>query len=186
MVFSAGSHVVEGVNFMEFWDWSNSLNNGKSNVFSKEVHFLLLGSSDDVSNVLVDLINMSKGVGENFLSKLCWVLEDGRPGLDSVNIWAHSGAVLEVGVDGGNHSSHDGNTGNDVSDVLLLEVSEGLIEGSRDDVSILEAGLDLGEIVVLDETIKKASNKFSDLVFAKTLNFSLISSNFFNFWDWSN
>jgi hypothetical protein len=136
------------------------------------VHFFGLSISDDVSNVFVDSRDVVDGVCESFLEKSNWILEDSSPGLDSLDIWLSSLAVLEVSVNAGDDLTNFGDPLDYVGDILLFEISNGNSKFSFDALGISKAWLDLVEIVVLDESIKKTSDKLDNLVSTQLSNCS--------------
>ena len=167
---SAGSLIRVGSELLNFWDWSELGDKDISDLLSHVVE--LVGSSigDDVSDISVDLVDVRNSVAEDFLEEGNWILEDGSPGLDSLDIWFHSSAVLEVIINGSDDLSNLGDTRDDVHNVFLLEILDGLNEINIDDLSILKAWLDLIEVVVLDESIEETSDELGDLVVGETNN----------------
>ena len=170
MVGSAGSHVVVGLEFRGFWDWTKLEDEDISDLLSHVVELGGTGIGDDVSDIGVDLGDVHDGVTESFFEKSDWVLEDGGPDFDSFDVWFHSLAILEIDVNGGDNFSHDGNTLDDVHDVLLFEIFDGFIELNFDSFSIGEAWLDLIEVVVLNESIEESSDELDNLIVVETGN----------------
>jgi hypothetical protein len=66
---------------------------------------------------------VSDGVFDQGLNKFLGILEDGSSFLDSSNVWLNALAVLEVLREFLNNSNHDLDTGNDVTNISLLKVS---------------------------------------------------------------
>jgi len=125
---SAGTLVVVALDLRKLWDWSKLGDEDISDLLSHVVELGGSGISDDVSDIGVDLGDVHNGVGESFFEKSDWVLEDGRPDFDSFDVWLHTRAVLEVDIDGRDYLSDNGDTLNDIHDVLLFEISDGFSE----------------------------------------------------------
>jgi hypothetical protein len=177
---SAGTEIVVGLELSNVWNWSKLGDEDISDLLSHVVE--LVGSSigDDVSDIGMDFRDVHDGVGESFFEKSNWVLEDGGPDFDSFDIWLHSLAILEIDVNGGDHLSDNWDTLDDVSDVFLLEIRDGLGELNLESLGISKAWLDLLEVVVLDESIEESSNELDNLVVVETGN----GGDGENFGDW--
>jgi hypothetical protein len=118
----------------------------------------------------VDFADVHDGVGESFFEKSDWVLEDGSPDFDSLDIRSSGLAVLDIDVNGRDHLTDLGNTLDDVHDVLLLEVGDGFHEFNLESFGISEAWCDLIERVVLDKSIEESFNELNNLVVVETGN----------------
>ena len=167
---SAGSEVVVGLELGDLWDWSELEDEDISNLLSHVVEFIGRSIGDDGSDIGVDFADVHDGVGESFFEKSDWILEDFSPDFDSFDIWSSSLAILKINIDGGDHLSDNGNTLDDVHDVLLLEVLDGFGELNLESFSILEAWCDLIERVVLNESIEESSDELDNLVVVETGN----------------
>ena len=106
---------------------------------------------------------MHDGVGENFFEKSDWILEDLGPDFDSLDIWGSRFAVLDIGIDGSDHLSNDGDTLDDVHDVLLLEITDGFDEFSIESFGILEAWSNVIEGIVFDKTVEETFNEVGNI-----------------------
>ena len=112
----------------------------------------------------MDFADVHNGVGESFFEKSDWVLEDGSPDFDSFDIWGSSLAVNKICIDGTDHLSNDGDTLDNISNILLFEISNGLHEINLESFSILEAWCNIDEFVVLNKSIKESSNELNNIV----------------------
>ena len=161
---SAGTKVVVGLELGEFWDWSKLGDEDISNLLSHVVELVGTGIGDDVTNISVDFGDVHDGVGESFFEKSDWVLEDGSPDFDSFDIWGSSFAVNKISIDGTDHLSNDGDTLDNISNILLFEISNGLHEINLESFSILEAWCNIDEFIVLNKSIKESSHELNNIV----------------------
>ena len=160
---SAGSEVVVLLDLRDFWDWSDGGDEDISNLATHVLEVFGVGIGDDGTNIRVDLGDVHDGVGENFLEESDWILEDLSPDFDSLDIWSSRFAVSDIDIDGSDHLSNNGDTLDDVHDVLLLEVVDGFDEFSIESFSILKAWSDVIEGVVLDESVEETFNEVGNI-----------------------
>ena len=123
---SAGTLIRVGFELFKLWDWSKLGDEDISDLLSQVVELVGTDIGNDVSDIGVDFTDVPDGVAESFFEKSNWVLEDGSPDFDSLNVWLHSSAILELNIDGRDHLSNNGDTLNNVYDVFFGEISNGL------------------------------------------------------------
>ena len=97
---------VESIESWEFfsgdgrlWDWSKSLGEDVSDVHTEVFEIGAGNVSGDLTDIGFKSGNVGHSVSEDSLEELAWVVEDGRPCLDSLGIVFHSFAVGDVGLD---------------------------------------------------------------------------------------
>ena len=83
------------------WDWSKSLGHDVSNVHTEVFEIVASNISGNLTEIGFKSRHVRKSVRKNGLNELAWVLEDGRPGLDSLGIVFHSFAVSDITLDSG-------------------------------------------------------------------------------------
>jgi len=164
---SAGSDVIIGLNIFKFWDWSKLENEDISDMFSHGVEVAFFSFADDISIIVVDFVNISKGVAESFFEKSGWILEDGRPDFDSLDIWSNTFAINKIGLEGTNHLSNLRDTCNDAHGVFLFEIINGFNQLWFKNFLILEAWLNFLEFVIMNKSIKESSYEVENLVVAE-------------------
>ena len=162
------------VDIIDLWNWAELEDEDVSNLFSEVSHVVGFNITNEVSNIGVDGIDVREGVGEHNSEELDWVLEDGRPGFDSEEIWSHGGAVAKIGFDGSEHLSNNGDTLDDIHNIFLFEVINGFNEKWGKNFLILEADFDVIEVVFLDKSVKETINEFGNSIWWnwKSLNLS--------------
>ena len=159
--------VVEG-NLIFDWsnglDWSEALDHDVGDVETNLVVVVVGEVSFHGGEVLVDLGDVVEDVLDEDSWELLWVFEDFSPDLDSVEFGLHGDAVGHVNFESLDDFVDFHNSIDDVGDSLLLEVSEGSFEMSLDVGGILEAGLDVVEFVLLDESEHHSVEEFFNLM----------------------
>jgi hypothetical protein len=117
----------------------------------------------DFTNIGVNWHDVLDGVGKHGRSELLWVSEDFSPYSDSLGVRFHTLAVTKVDIEALEHLTNNFGSFDDISDILLLEVTDSLLKLELKSSCIFQADLDLIERVVLDESLKKPSDKLLDL-----------------------
>ena len=167
---SAGTFIRVGIDILNLWDWSELEDENVGNLLSHIVELSGTSIGDDVTDIGVDFADVHEGVGESFLEESDWILEDGSPDLDSLDVWLHTLAILKININGGDNFSDLRDTLDNVHDVLLFEVFNGGVELNFNTFGIGEAWLDLIEIVISNESIEESSNELDNLVVVETGN----------------
>ena len=97
---------VESIESWEFfsrdgrlWDRSKSLGEDVSDVHTEVFEIGAGNVSGDLTDIGFKSGHVSHGVSEDGLEELAWVVEDGRPGLDSLGIIFHSFTVGDISLD---------------------------------------------------------------------------------------
>ena len=157
-------NVVESDLWLNSLDWSEALDHDVGDVETNLVVVVVGEVSFHGGEVLVDLGDVVEDVLDEDSWELLWVFEDFSPDLDSVEFGLHGDAVGHVNFESLDDFVDLHNSIDDVGDSLLLEVSEGNFEMSLDVGGILEAGLDVVEFVLLDESEHHSVEEFFNLM----------------------
>ena len=120
----------------------------------------------DLGNISQDGGVVLDGVGDEHLDKLLGVRENASPFLDSGDVTLHAFAILEVLGELLNNSNHDLDTGNNVTNVSLLEVSDSLGDLFLESGAVSEALLDLWEVVAANHTFNDTSEELSNILWS--------------------
>ena len=110
----------------------------------------------DGLNVTLDLLSVEDHVLGHGGDQRAWVLEDGCPGLDGLNLVTHALASGKSSLEGSDGGSDILSSLEEVSSLDGLDKGGNVIDGL---LTIGEAGLDLSEVVVSNETLKKTTNE---------------------------
>ena len=147
------------------WDGSEGEDDDVGNIGTGRVVISLGDIGGDSGDVSGDLWEVLDDVGGNQLDKSEWVLDEaGEPGGDSGEVTLHIFAVGEVSWELGEEGSDNFDSGKDGSNISLHEVGDGLVDFLLDAIGIGEAGLDVLEVILLDETVEHTGNELLGLL----------------------
>ena len=153
------SPVDVGIELLGSGDWANSKDDGVGDILTAVV--VLLGLV--VGGGLGDIGGNALPVGEEVLGQggdeLSWVSEDGSPGLDLLDVALDILAVIEVSWELLDDLTELLNSLDDVLEVTLGEIRESIGDLNLKALSVVEAGLDLWEIILLDKTVDDTSDE---------------------------
>ena len=155
--------MCRGASPLSSWNWTNGEDHDVGNIFTGR---LVLGGGEvggDLGNITGNLGEVGDNVGGEGHDELGWVLEDLAPGLNSLDVTIHTLAVLEVFWEVLDNGANGGDTLNDISEVLLLEVLDGGGDLLCNIWSVLDAGLDLWKILLLKKTEDETVHEIDDL-----------------------
>ena len=124
---------------------------------------LVVEVSWDFGDVRGNLGEVGDNVGGEDLDELHWVSEDLAPLLDSLEVTLHRLAVLEVIWKVLDDLADCTDSGNDISEVTLLEVLNGVGDLLGDIWGVLEALLDLWKVFLLEETEDETVHEVDDI-----------------------
>ena len=145
------------------WDWANRLDHDVSDVLTGVLELVVVEVSWNGGDVLGDIGEVLDNVRGEELDEGNWVLEDLAPLLDSLEVTLHAVAVLEVVWKVLDDLANVTDSGNDVSEVTLLEGLDGVGDLLGNIWGVLDAGLDLWKIFLLEETEDQTIHEVDDV-----------------------
>lgn len=150
------------LDFVELWNWSKVEDQKISHILTSLLELVSLDIYRDLRDVLANWTKILEDVTTDSFDEGKWVLEDFSPCSDSSDIILHrlaSGKVLWKLRD---NLSHDLDTGEDVREVLLFEVIYGFHHFLTKDWAILKTGINLLEVVLVDDSLDESTNELSN------------------------
>ena len=145
-------------------NWSDESDKEISNVLACLVELIVVEVIDNRLSIVDDSLVVLDGVSKHGLDKLNWMTENGGPLLNSGNIVLDIFTVLKSLREFLNDSANSLSSLNNVRDIALREVRDGLFNISLKLAAVLDAVRNLGEVVLSNQTLNKSSNDLSNLL----------------------
>ena len=150
-------------NEFEFWNWSERFDHDVGNGSTGTLPVVFGDILGVGGNILEDIDQVLFDVAANSLGEVEWLLEDGSPCDDSIDIGFDGNAVIDIFWDFLKNATNGLDTSEDSSEVFLLEILEGDLYLTSNLLVVLQAYLDVLELVLVDELVREGGNEVNGI-----------------------